>query len=223
LGQVLAGMARVLRNMGDLDGAMAAGRPALHLAVELDDSALQIQASYRLGQIYFAIGDFGQAAELLRWNVEAADREAGSPRTDVRIVPRTWLAQTLSNLGAFAEGRRYGEEALRLAALAGRGNVPIMAHACLGELYLVQGDLEHAIRVLEPGMVLCRVSGYRGGFLRQIVAGLGSAAARQGRLAEGRALLEKAIREGMRTGALHNHSRWVAWLSEVCRLAGHGE
>jgi tetratricopeptide (TPR) repeat protein len=45
----------------------------------------------------------------------------------------------------------------------------------------------------------------------------------QGRLAEGRTLLEEAINESIRIGALENHSRRVAWLSEVCRLAGHGE
>ena len=54
-------------------------------------------------------------------------------------------------------------------------------------------------------------------------AGLGAAYALQGRLAEGRALLEEAISEGIRTGGLRGHSRWVAWLSEVCRLAGRGE
>ena len=56
-----------------------------------------------------------------------------------------------------------------------------------------------------------------------IAAGLGYASALQGRLAEGRALLEEAISESIRTGALSHHSRWVAWLSEVCRLAGRGE
>src|SRR5207249_8719712 len=39
----------------------------------------------------------------------------------------------------------------------------------------------------------------------------------------GRARLEEAINESIRIGALLNRSRWVAWLSEVCRLAGHGE
>ena len=52
------------------------------------------------------------------------------------------------------------------------------------------------------------------------MAGLGYASALQGRLAEGRALLEEAISTSIRTGALENHSRWVAQLSEVCRLAG---
>ena len=128
----------------------------------------------------------------------------------------------MSALGAFAEGQRHGAEALRLATLAGRGTTPIITHGYLGELYLAQGDLEHAIRVLEQGLALCRASGNRT-WLRVIVAGLGYASTLQGRLAEGCALLEEAIRESLHTGELLNHSRWVAWLSEVCRLAGRVE
>ncbi|HSX77778.1 MAG TPA: AAA family ATPase, partial [Candidatus Saccharimonadia bacterium] len=141
LGRVLATMAGGLRVTGDLDGAIAAGRQALELAAELGESALQMQASHRLGQAYQAIGDFGQAAELLRWNVEAADRESGTPSTGLRIRSRAWLARTLAALGAFAEGRRHGEEALRLATMEGRGGTPVIAHNCLGNLYLAQGDL----------------------------------------------------------------------------------
>ena len=221
LGRVLARMAHVLRITGDLDGAIAAGQQALALAAALGDRALQVQASYNLGQVYYAIGDFGRAAELLRRNVEAADRESGTPSTDVQIRSQAWLARTLSALGAFAEGRRHGEEALRLATLEGRGDTPIIAHGCLGQLYLAQGDLEHAIRVFDQGLALCRASGNRD-WLRPIVAGLGYAYALQGRLAEGRALLEEAISESIRTGA-RQHPCWVAWLSEVCRLAGRGE
>jgi class 3 adenylate cyclase len=222
LGRVLAETARVLRLMGDHDGAIAAGQQALELAAALGESALQGQASHTLGQAYHAIGDFGRAAELLRRSVEAADRESGRPSTDVRIESWAWLALTLSALGAFAEGRRHGEEALRLATLAGRGVTPIVAHGCLGHLYLAQGDLEHATRVFDQGLALCRASGNRSGYLRMIVAGLGSASVLQGRLAEGHALLEEANREGISTGARHAAHR-IAWLSEVCRLAGRGE
>ena len=158
------------------------------------------EASHSLGQAYYAIGDFGRAAELLRRNVEAADRESGTPSTGVRLQSQAWLARTLSALGEFAEGRRHGEEALRLATLEGRGAAPIVVHSRLGHLYLAQGDLEHAIRVLEQGLALCRASGHRNS-LRLIVAGLGYASALQGRLTEGRALLEEAISEGIRTGA----------------------
>jgi tetratricopeptide (TPR) repeat protein len=112
------------------------------------------------------------------------------------------------------------ESALRLATLEGRGVTPIIVRGRLGHLYLAQGDLEHAIRVFEQGLALCRASGNRN-TLRLIVAGLGYAYALQGRLTEGCALLEEGISESIRTGgrrAVH----W-AWLSEVCRLAGRGE
>jgi tetratricopeptide (TPR) repeat protein len=138
-----------------------------------------------------------------------------------RIESRAFLAQTLSGLGAFVEGRRHGEEALRLATLEGRGATPIIARGCLGLLYLAQGDLAHAIQVFDQGLALCRASGNRD-WGRLIVAGLGYASALQGRLAEGRALLEEGISESIRTGG-RQRPLSVTWLSEVCRLAGRGE
>jgi MalT-like TPR region len=215
-------MAHVLIITGAPDGAIAAGQQALELAAALGDGALQVEASHRLGQTYYDIGDFGQAAYLLRRNVEAAGRESGTPRTELRIRSQARLAQTLGELGTFAEGRRHGEEALRLATSEGRGPTPIVAHDCLGRLYLTQGALEHAIWVYDQGLALYRASGNQT-MLRPIAAGLGYAYALQGRLAEGRVLLEEAISESIRMGAMVNHARWVAWLSEVCRLAGHGE
>jgi tetratricopeptide (TPR) repeat protein len=216
---VLAGMAFGLRATGDLDGSIAAGQQALALADTLGDRALQRGASYHLGLTYQSLGVFERAAALLRRNVEAADREAGTPTTRVRIMSQAWLAQTLGALGEFAEGRRHGEEALRLATLAGQRNTPIMAHTCLGHLYLTQGDLEAAIGVLEPGLALGRAAGDRNQ-LRRIAAALGYATALQGRRAEGRALLEEAISESLRTGGLAGQASRLAWLSEVCRLAG---
>jgi tetratricopeptide (TPR) repeat protein len=219
LGRALARMAFILGQTGDLDGAMAAGQQALALAAALGNSALQMDASHRLGQVYFYLGDFGRAAALLRQNVEAAAWESGTPRTDVQIQSQAWLALTLSNLGAFAEGRRHGEEALRLAILEGRGATPIIAHSHLGDLYLAQGDLAHAIQVLEQGLALCRASGSQTN-VRVIAASLGAAYALQGRLAEGRVLLEEAISVALSTGLLGDHARRVTRLSEVCRLAG---
>jgi class 3 adenylate cyclase/tetratricopeptide (TPR) repeat protein len=219
LGRVLARMANVLRETGDLHGAIAAGQQALELATELGESALQVRASYTLGTAYRAVGDFGRSAELLRQNVEPADRESGTPGTEWRIRSRAGLALTLSALGAFAEGRRYGEDALRLAMLEGRGATPIAAHGFLGLLYLTKGDLEHAIRVLEQGLALCRAAGNRD-WLQMIAAGLGSAYALHGRLAEGCALLEEGVSESLRMGGLPGLS--YVQLSEVCRLAGRG-
>ena len=85
LGRVLASMAFVLRQTGDSDGAIAAGQQALELATALGESALQVRTSLSLGMAYHDIGDFGRAVELLRRIVEAADRESGTPSTDVRL------------------------------------------------------------------------------------------------------------------------------------------
>jgi class 3 adenylate cyclase/tetratricopeptide (TPR) repeat protein len=221
MGWVLAEMAQTRRTTGDPDGAMVAGRQALELAAALGDSAMQVRASYTLGQIYHDTGDFGRAAELLRQSMEAADREAGT-LSNQRIQSRAWLARTLAQLGAFTEGRRHGEEALRLATLDSRGAAPFIAHGCLGLIYLTQGDLEHAIWVLEHGLALCRASGNRI-WLRNISASLGYTFALQGRLAEGLVLLEEAISESIRMGTPAPHSLLVARLSEVYLLAGRGE
>jgi len=215
-------MALVRVITGDHDSAIAVGQHALALAAEIGESALQEEASSTLGLAYWAIGDFGQAAALLRQHVEAADRASGTPRTDWRIMSQALLARTLSALGAFAEGRRHGEEALRLATLESRGPTPAVVHAFCSHLYLAQGDLEHARRVLEQGLTLCRASGNRN-MLPLIVTGLGYATALQGRLAEGRPLLEEGISESLRTGGQLGLAYRVAWLSEVCRLAGRSE
>jgi predicted ATPase len=222
LGRVLTNLASERLEIGDLDNAIAAGQQAFDLAVALGESALQVRASYTLGRAYRATGDVVRSAELLRRNVEAADRESDTSSPELRLRSRASLALTLSMLGAFAEGQRHGEEALRLAMREGGGSAPIMAYGCLGLLYLAQGDLAHAIRMLEPGLALCRVSDNRD-WLQVIAAGLGYAHALQGHLTEGRALLEEALSESLRAGAQGNRAFWVVRLSEVCRLAGRGE
>jgi len=127
----------------------------------------------------------------------------------------------LSALGAFAESRRHGKEALCLATREGAGgSVPITVQGYLGVVYLTQGDLEPAIQACEQALARCRVSGERSE-LRLIMAGLGYAYALRGRLVEGCALLEEAIKESLSIGA--NLAYRVVWLSEVCRLAGRGE
>src|SRR5262249_57102747 len=55
---------------------------------------------------------------------------------------------------------------------------------------------------------------------RWIMAGLRHAYALTGRLAAGCALLEEALREDIRTGALHAHADHLARFSAACLLAG---
>jgi class 3 adenylate cyclase/tetratricopeptide (TPR) repeat protein len=215
--RVLARLANVFRQRDDHAGALAVGQQALALATGLGDLALQAAASFSLGQVYSSIGDYGRAAELFRRNVEAQDPGTGRP--DGQIHSLAWLARALSELGQFSEGRRYGEEALRLATVEGRGTESMFAHNALGRLYLDQGDLEAAIRLLDQSLALCRAAEIWNA-RRGIAAALGYALALVGRLAKGRALLEEALREGFRMGAPNAQSHYIARLSAVCLLEG---
>jgi len=221
-GRVLSRMVTVRWIVGDVEGAMAAGRQALELAATLRDPALQGDAAYRLGQVYALIGDYRRAAEVLRGNVETL-----APRTpgDMRpwcIKSQAWLAEVLGILGEFAEGRRHGEDALRLAMgdEQWHGDTKINVRARLGCLYLAQGDLEAAIRVFEEGLALCRASGHNA-LVWAILGGLGEAYAHTGRLVEGLALLEEARRDDLRTGRLGgSYVTNLRQLSAVYLLAG---
>ena len=132
------------------------------------------------------MGDYSRAAEMLRGNVEVLAR---STPADVRfycIYSQSLLAQVLSLLGKFVEGRRHGEEAVRLAMVDGQWHrdIRISTRERLGHLYLAQGDLEAAIQVFAESLALCRASGQRVS-LGSIAGGLGEAYAHTGRLAEG--------------------------------------
>jgi tetratricopeptide (TPR) repeat protein len=130
----------------------------------------------------------------------------------------------LSLRGEFAEGRRYGEEALRLAMVDEPwiGDVPRGVRACLGRVYLTQGELEAAIRVFEEGLALCRASDDRA-VLGGIAGDLGEAYAFTGRVAEGLALLEEARQEDLRTGAVGAYVTHLRQLSAVYLRVGRVE
>ncbi len=134
------------------------------------------------------------------------------------IASRAWLARVLALLGEFAEGRRHGDEAVRLTMMR-QGPAWIIAYGCLGMLYLAQGDLEAAIRVLEPGLAFGRAVEERAWSVG-IAGALGEAHARAGRLAEGVALLEEALRDARDTGAQGTQHELPRRLSEVYLVAG---
>ena len=223
LGRVLAEMAHVLRITGDPDGAMAAGQQALALAAALGDSALQVEASYTLGQVYYAIGDFGRAAELLRRNVEAADRESGTPSTDCADPVPGVAGADLERARGLRRGpapRGGGAPPRHAGRPRGRHrSLPTAASASCtspkGTWSTPSGCWSRAWPSVVPPATGTAVATDRGGSGLCLCA---PGAPRGGARAAGGGDQRKYPH-----GRAANHAYRVAWLSEVCRLAGRGE
>ena len=219
MGRVLGVMSYVRRELGDLDGAMAAGQQALTIAAGLRDPVQKADASYRLAQAMNTMGDFNRAAELLRENVEALSLDGPGRSRGLAIDSRAWLARVTSSLGEFAEGYRHGQEAVRLAMEEGRGSSPITAHGCLGILCVAKGDWEAAVRLLESGLALCRAAADRN-WSQAITGALAEAYGRVGRVPESLALLEEALSAAVQSRALTLQCSHARQLSAVNLLGG---
>ena len=109
-----------LRHQGHTDEALASAQRALAIGTALGDVGLQVTANSFLGELYlWILNDYRQAAEAYRRNVEllhgALLRERFGTTNVQSVVARAQVARCLAELGAFAEGRAYAEDALRLA------------------------------------------------------------------------------------------------------------
>ena len=86
----------------------------------------------------------------------AAPPAPGHVRHRLRAIAARWLACCLAELGAFDEGVRRGEEAVRIADSAGHLTSQASARQAVGFLHLVRGDLSAAIPSLEGAVDLER-------------------------------------------------------------------
>jgi predicted ATPase/class 3 adenylate cyclase len=161
LGWGAAYMANCFAATGDLPRAVEVGQRALALGRTLGDVALQVVTHLFLGRVYYGLGDYPQAIDLLRQNVVALEgtllRERfGLPRPPA-VQSREILARCLAELGAFTEGLAYGEECLRIAEAV--NHPPSLIDAChgIGYVYLCKGALHQALPWLERGLEVCRV------------------------------------------------------------------
>ena len=200
LGQVLVRMAQALRLKGEYANALRVGHRAVAVADELGDPLLRAGTRHRLGQIYFTVGEYPRAAQLLRGSVELLGELAGTADElgYIRGVgPHAWLAYPLAFLGEFTEAIPLARRALGLAESGNRPGDLIVSHGALGLIYLQKGDYHEAIPVLERGLALCRSWNILD-WSPTITSALAAAYARQGRLAEAIALHQRAAEEEAR-------------------------
>lgn len=212
--------------MGDYDRALTAGQRALALAVALGDVALQGLANAELGPIYYYLGDYQRAQEVLGHSIAAlADgrcQERLGHITLLSVHPHAWLLMCLAQMGAFADGRSLGAEAVRIAETGDAPYSLAMAYQGAGLLFLRQGDFHRAIAVLERGLVLCRSRNLENWFYG-LAAALGYAYALSGRLSEALPLLEQVVEQDAAMRGGRPLSTRVLWQSEAYLLAGRVE
>jgi class 3 adenylate cyclase len=223
LGWVAAYTSDFSRGLGDHEQAAQAGRRALAIAEAIGDFTLRINANTYLGLAHYAQGNYGDAAYVLRANVESLTSEVIEQRFGMAQPPaihsRTWLATCLGELGQFTEGSAQSEEGLRIAASRGEPLSLSVAHFGVGQLRLQQGDFEDAIRELERGLELSRTWKIDLWSLNTSML-LGVAYARSGRTSQAVPLLEDVNQRSVALKRLGLHSLRLASLSEAYLLAG---
>jgi tetratricopeptide (TPR) repeat protein len=212
--------------VGDAPRAHTASRRALASGADLGDIGLQAIASFCLGEAYHALGEYGQAIEVLRENLQLLQ---GVPRferfgmgTIVAVAAGTWLAWGLAEQGAFAEGLAFGDEALQIAEAADHPLSVVTASFGVGLLSLRKGDPPKAIPVLERGLRLCQDLEI-GGWFVDVAPVLGAAYLQSGRLAGALPLLERAVERAVSIRHIFWQALRESWLSEAYLLSGRVE
>jgi tetratricopeptide (TPR) repeat protein len=138
------------------------------------------------------------------------------------VHPHAWLVMCLAQVGAFADGRTLGAEAVRVAETGESPYGLAMAYQGAGLLSLRQGDFHGAIAVLKRGLDLCRSRNLENWFYG-LAAALGYAYALAGRLAEALPLLEQVVEQDTAMRGGRPLSTRVLWQSEAYLLAGRVE
>ena len=208
--------------VGDPAGAVAAGQRGLAIASTLEDLALSIETTYRLGMTCWVLGDYRRATAFFTQTAEPLQGELIYESFGQHQLPaaasRGWSAHCLAELGEFAQGIACGDEAVRIAE-AGEHLFSISGVYChLGGLYVCKGDIEKAIPLLQRALAVCQAAEIRLLFAHNVTT-LGYAYALAGRVGEAIPLLEQGV-EVAASSQLGFHSLAITWLSEAYLLAG---
>ena len=161
LGIVYRMLANALRQMQDYEPALAYSQRAYAIATTIGDVRLQLEGNLAMGWIYHNLGDYRPAMEHLQQALTTLQGESRSPSFglghllgDRQIITLAWMVLCLSELGAFADGMTYGNEALQRAAVVDRPYEYLSVYCRVGYLHVRQGTLHQAIPLLERGVAL---------------------------------------------------------------------
>ena len=178
--------------------------------------------NFRLGQAYFALGEYRRAMDVFRRNVEMLEGELvregfGMPGLPA-VTCRAYMAWCLACLGDFSAGSTTVEEGVRVARTADHKFSLLYARLGL-RAALMQGNLTEVIPGLEHSLDLCK-TGNITVLLPWFAWLLGDAYVLSGRVAEGLKLLEPAAEQSAAMELMGLHPGSVSHLSKAYLSAG---
>jgi tetratricopeptide (TPR) repeat protein len=130
---------------------------------------------------------------------------------------RIWLAQCYAEMGRFKDGKTVAEEAMTIAKEADHTSSLAYAYISLGFVYLVQGNVDSAIRALETSQNLCRANNIQV-LMPHMGSNLGYAYALAGRLDDAIPLMEKADEQSQLIGRKAAWALRLTWLGHASLL-----
>jgi predicted ATPase len=222
LAHVFADSCAYFSQEGDHQRAINVGERALVLAIEMGDSAIQISAQVRLARVYVRLGDYRRAIDLCEQNLSSlkgrpvGERNPFGMQAIVSVATRSQRAVCLGEVGELAQGIGWAQEAVRIAETLGHSHSLVAAYSSLSYVYLVKGDLEKALTLLDRSLQTCRTA-HLDIWLSWPQAQLGYAYVHLSRSAEALPLLEEAAKRPSLGVGIGFH---LCWLSEAYLQAG---
>jgi tetratricopeptide (TPR) repeat protein len=197
-------------------------RRASKMAVALGDTATQVVSNLDLGMISASLGDHRGAVAFLDKSVALLHGDLARNRFGRALYPsvttRSWLADSLAELGEFRQAIAVAEEGLRIAEDLGQPGSILLAQRAASDVLIRRGEFRDAIPRLERCLSLVSTGAFA--FLYPWVAGwLGHAYAMTGQQGEGLPLLEQAAERSGRGNRVFEAGA-TAYLGEVYLLAG---
>ncbi len=227
LGRVSIAIGHHLLVTGNAQEANTYGKRAFDISQMLGDRALQVTVNLYVGAACLGVGEFGQAEQHLGRTIRLIEGDLIHERFGLQGLPaaiaRSYMAWVLAERGEFSEAIARGQEGVDIADAA--HHAYSLAYACWGLAlpHVVRGDLAEAARVLERAANVC--GEWNLPLIGVLVSGLlGLVRARSGRVAEGVALLQDAVKvheDSFGRGIWH--SLGAIWLGEALLLADRRE
>jgi tetratricopeptide (TPR) repeat protein len=135
------------------------------------------------------------------------------------VVCRSHLVQCLAATGDFDQGIRYGEESVQIANEVEHSVSHIYANCSLGFLFLLRGESEKAIQLLDLSMKICQSEGVPV-YIPFVASRLGAAYTIGGRIADALPYLQQGVGNAASVGRVGFLSLSMVWLSEGYLLSG---